>query len=148
VTVSYEGGEIREIESQPVEGNGDGTAPDIAVICRHRLEVEVMVDFSTSDGAFTERWQALLVKSVNAEDNGFDDPSLTAEFDPAEIEGGFEIISISGQEPDSVSGRLSTSITSPFSGSIDILVQQTNGDGEDATVSLTRHVALSWGETQ
>ena len=148
IVISYEGGEIREIESQPVDGNGDGVAPEIAVDCRHRLEIDVSVALSTADGAFSESLQAVLMKSINSAHDGFDDPYLTAEFDPAGIEGTFKIVSISGGTPDSVTGSLSTSTINPYNGSIDILVQQTNGEGEDATISLTRHVALSWGETQ
>jgi len=148
IIISYDGGEIREIESLPVDGNGDGIAPEIAVDCRHRLEIDVSVSLSTADGAFSENWQGVLVKSVNSGHDGFDDPYLTAEFDPAGIEGTFKIVSISGGIPDSVTGSLSTSTINTYNGSIDILVQQTNGEGEDATISLTRHVALSWGETQ
>jgi|GEM_PF-3077790 len=148
ILISYDGGDIREIESQPVDNDGDGVAPEIAVDCRHRLEIDVSVALSTADGAFSEDWQGVLVKSVNSAQDGFDYPSLTAEFDPAGIKGSFKIISISGQTPDSVTGTLSTTVINPFNGSIDILVEQTSGKGNDATVSLTRHVALSWGEPQ
>jgi hypothetical protein len=148
IVISYNGGEIREIESQPVDGNGDIIAPEIAVDCRNRLEIDVSIALSTADGAFSENWHAVLVKSVNSGHDGFDDPYLTAEFESAGIEGTFKIVSIPGETPDSVTGSLSTSAINPYNGSIDILVQQTNGEGEDATVSLTRHVALSWGETQ
>jgi hypothetical protein len=148
IVVFYDGGEIRKIESQTIDGNEDSIAPEIAVDCRHRLEIDVSIALSTADGAFSENWQAVLAKSVNSGHDGFDDPYLTAEFDPAGIEGTFKIISISGGTPDSVTGSLSTSTINPCNGSIDILVQHTDGEGEDATVSLTRHVALSWGETQ
>ena len=148
LAISYNGGEIREIESEPVNGNGDEIAPAIAVDCRHRLEIDVSVAVSTADGAFSENWQGVLVESVNSTHDGFDYPYLTADFDPSVIEGTFKIVSISGTAPDSVTGSLHTSAIDPYNGSIDILVQQTIGEGDDSTVSQSRHVALSWEENQ
>ena len=142
VTISYESGEIREIESVPAD---DGTGQDIAVDCRHRLEVEVTITVATTDGAFAETWQAVLSQSLSSEGGGLDDPNLAADFDPENIEGSFEIVSIEGPTPDAVTGTLYTTAIDPFQGEIDILVEQSSGEGEDGTVSQARHIAISWG---
>ena len=138
VTVSYNGGEIREVDSTPVNGGSAGDCPD-------RLEIDVAITFSTADGAFAETWPAVLTQSVSSDQAGLADPTLAAEFDPAGIDGSFEIVSIAGVTPDSVTGVLDTTAVDPVQGSVDILVQQTTGEGNDGTVSQTRHVALSWG---
>ena len=145
VTISYDGGEIRQIESQPAEGENQN---EIGFECLHRMEIDVSVGFSTEDGAFAETWQAVLAQSIAAEQVGLDDPYLSAEFDPAGIAGSFEILSIAGETPDSVTGALYATAVDPFQGSLDILVEQTHGEGEDGTVSQSRHVALSWGAAQ
>ena len=143
VTISYDGGEIREIESVPVDGDDE-----FAGECLNRLEVDVAVAVSTEDGAFAENWRAVLAQTVSSEQEGFDDPILAAEFDPAGIEGSFKIVSIAGVTPDSVTGALNTTAVDPFQGSIDILVEQTSGEGQDGTVSQARHVALAWGDAR
>ena len=143
VTITYENGEIREIESVPAD---DGTGQDIAADCRHRLEVDVKIDFYTADGAFKETWQAVLAQSLASEGGGLDAPKLATEFDPYSIEGSFEIVSIAGPPPDSVTGTLSTTAADPIRGEIDILVEQSSGEGDDGTVSQACHIALTWGE--
>ena len=140
VTISYDGGEIRQIESKPVNSENE-----IAGECLNRLEVDVTIAFSTADSAFEESWQAVLAQSISPENDGLADPTLAAEFDPYAIEGSFEIISITGVTPDSVTGALYTTAVDPVQGSVDILVEQTNGEGENGTVSQSRHVALAWG---
>lgn len=47
----------RYIDSVAVYPEG---APDIAVICPDRVEVDAWVHFSTSDGAFAERWNTTI----------------------------------------------------------------------------------------
>jgi len=145
VTVTYEGGEIREIKSLPVQGEGGN---EMAMDCRHRLEVDVTIAFSTADDAFAENWQAVLSQTIAPETEELDAPYLAADFDPYALEGSFEIVSIAGVTPDAVTGALSTTAVDPYQGTVDILVEQTNGEGEDGTVSQTRHIALAWGEGQ
>ena len=141
VTVAYDGGEIREVDSEPVENGAE-----IAGECLDRLELEVALSFVTADGAFTENWPALLVQSVSANGTGFSDPTLSASFDPSAMTGSFEIVSIAGEPPDSVSGAIQTTMVAPYQGMIVILVEQTSGEGPDSTVSQSQHVALSWDE--
>lgn len=141
VTISFTGGEIREIESIPVDS---GSGQEIAVECPDRLEVEVIVNFSTADGAFNETWSAVLSQASSEDSGGLVDPTLTTDFDPAGVEGTFEIVSIAGVTPDSVTGGLSTLAVDPYTGSLDILVEQTQGEGDEGTVSQSRHIALSW----
>lgn len=137
VTISFAGGEIREIASVPVDS---GSGQDIAVDCPDRLEVEVSVAFVTADGAFNETWPAILTQTDAAESS----PSLTADFDPYEVEGTFEIVSIEGPTPDSVTGDFSTLAVDPYSGALEIFVEQSGGEGADAWASQSEHVALMW----
>jgi hypothetical protein len=140
VTITYDDGEIREIESVPVDGESE-----INAICQNRMEIDVTVGFATADGAFAETWDAVLAQAVSEEGTGFDAPTLSAEFDPYAVVGTFEIVSIEGVTPDSVTGTLYTTAADPQAGSVDILVQQTSGTGDDGTVSEAQHIALSWG---
>ncbi len=143
VTVAYDGGEIREVDSEPAENGAE-----IAGECLDRLELEVALSFVTADGAFTENWPALLVQSVNADGSGLTTPTLAASFDPSAMTGSFEIVSIAGELPDSVSGAVQTTMVAPYQGTVVILVEQTSGESPDSTVSQSQHVALSWGEAQ
>ncbi|MCZ7584645.1 MAG: hypothetical protein M5R36_15635 [Deltaproteobacteria bacterium] len=138
VTIAYDGGEIREVESVPVEGGAE-----IAADCRHRIEIEVSIGFATDDGAFDENWSGVLSQSL-APEGGFDAPLLAAAFDPFAVEGSFEIVSIEGPEPDAVTGALYTTAADPVSGTLNVYVEQSSGDGPDGTVSQAQHTALSW----
>jgi hypothetical protein len=139
VAVTYEGGEIREVDSKMVED-----AQDMAVDCPDRLEVDVSIGVSTADGALSETWPAVLSRALS-ETDGLGAATLAADFDPEALGGTFDIVTIEGVTPDSVTGAFSSTAASPWQGEIDILVQQTSGEGDDGTVSQTRHVALSWG---
>jgi len=139
VTIAYDGGEIRQIESTPVD-----TENEIAGECLHRIEIDVTIGFATADGAFSESWSGVLTQTVAAE-GGLADPSLAAEFDPAAMSGGFAIVSFVGPEPDAVTAVLQSTAVEPVLGQVDILVEQSEGEGDDGTVSQTSHIALSWG---
>jgi len=141
VTITYDGGEIREVDSQPVEGENE-----LAVDCQPRLEVEVTITAVTADGAFDETWSAVLSRSVSYQTDDEKPLMLHAEFDPAVLAGAFEIESISGPAPDAVTAVFSTTASQWLAGAIDILVEQSEGEGDDGTVSLTSHTALSWDE--
>jgi hypothetical protein len=141
VTIAYDGGEIREIDSQPVEGEHE-----LAMDCQPRLEVEVIITVATADGAFDETWSAVLSRSVSYQTDDEQPLMLRAEFDPAGLAGSFEIESISGPAPDSVTAVFNTTASQWLDGSIDILVEQSEGEGDDGTVSLAGHTALSWDE--
>ncbi len=145
ITIAYDNGDIRQIESVPVD---DGSGQEIAVECRHRLEVEVTITVSTADGAFKETLEGLLTQSLSFEDAGLADPSLAANFEPDSLTGSFEIVSIEGEPADSVTGSISSTVVDPYQGSIDILVEQSSGEGDDGTVSQSRHMALLWGATE
>ena len=106
------------------------------------------INFDTADGAFAETWSAVLAQSVAADHQGLADPFLTAQFDPAGLTGTFQIVSVEGPTPDSVTGELYTTAVDPLQGSVDILVEQTSGSGDDGVVSQARHVALSWGAAE
>lgn len=141
IAIIYENGEIRQIESLPVD---DGTGQDIAADCRHRVELDVTINVSTDDGAFNEAWQAVLAQSLSYDGVNLDDPGLAADFDPYDLAGSFEIVSIAGEPPDKVTGSFNTTAVDPYQGGIDILVEQSSGEGDEGTVSQARHVALSW----
>jgi hypothetical protein len=140
VTIAYEGGEVREIDSQPIEGENE-----IAMDCRPRLEVEVTITVATADAALDETWEAVLSRSVSYETDEELPLMLMADFDPGGLNGDYEIVAIEGPAPDAVTGRFSTTAGEPFQGTLDILVEQSSGGGDDGTVSQARHVALSWG---
>jgi hypothetical protein len=141
VTIAYDGGGIREVDSQPVEGENE-----IALDCQPRLEVEVVITVATADGAFDETWTAVLSRSVSYQTDDEQPLMLQAGFDPTGLVGGFEIESIPGPVPDAVSAVFSTTASQWFEGSIDILVEQSEGEGDDGTVSQASHVALAWDE--
>lgn len=145
VTIAYDGGEIRQVESVPVD---DGTGAEIEVDCRNRLEIDVTISVTTADGAFDETWSSVLVQTRDAGGAGFEVPTLANEFDPTSLQGSFEIVSIAGETPDSVTGVFGTTATDPIAGSVVVLVEQSSGEGDEGTVSQAQHTALSWGVAQ
>ncbi|MFH1468093.1 MAG: hypothetical protein ABIO70_27145 [Pseudomonadota bacterium] len=61
VTVTYDAGEVRFVDSEPVYPEGeDGAIQDIAVVCDDRVEVDVTVTVVTDDGGFDEAWDVAL----------------------------------------------------------------------------------------
>ncbi len=56
----YDGGEIRYVASERAPGDGS-EEPAIYIECPDRLEVDVTLGFSTSDGLFAEQFQTRLV---------------------------------------------------------------------------------------
>jgi hypothetical protein len=142
VTIAYAGGAIREIESTAADGGG----AEIYADCRNRLEIEVSVAFTTADGAFEETWSAVLTQSQSPEDQSLDPLALSASFDPLALNGGFAISNIVGPEPDAITGALSSLAVAPFAGDVTIYVEQSYGEGDDATVSQSAQSVLSWGE--
>ncbi|NLH49820.1 MAG: hypothetical protein GX444_14660 [Myxococcales bacterium] len=147
VTIAYNGGEIRQIESVPAAGD-DESQSEIGWDCRHRLEVEVTLGFATADGAFAESWSAVLAQALADDQGNLAAPTLAGEFDPLSLTGSFEILSIEGPTPDAVTGALASTAVDPYVGGLDILVEQSQGVGDEGTVSQTRHVALAWGGYQ
>lgn len=144
VTIAYEGGVIREVESVPNEDGGGG--PEIAMDCRHRLEIDVTLGVETADGAFAESWPATLVQSLASDGAGLDAPSVAADFDPGALAGDFEIVAIEGPAPDAVTAMSQSTAADPIAGDVQIFVEQSSGGGDDGTVSQSSHIALAWGD--
>lgn len=59
VTITYAGGEVRHIKSTPDDG-GEGHDGGFFADCHDRIEVDVEVDISSSDGGLDERFVAPL----------------------------------------------------------------------------------------
>ncbi len=142
VTIDFEGGEIREIESVPNEDGGQ----EIAMDCLHRLEIDVTLGVETDDGAFAESWPATLTQSLASGGAGLATPALLADFDPYALAGNFEILSIEGEAPDAVTAMFQSTAADPLAGDVQIFVEQSSGTGDEGTVSQSSHIALAWGD--
>ncbi len=141
ITVSYNGGEIREIDAVLFEGG-----EDIYLECDPRLEVDVVIGFSTGDGAFDETWNGV-VSAVGIPSAALV-PTLTADLDPEDLTGSFEIVSMEASNPDSVGGLFSAELQpepNGPAGSDSILVEESGGSGDDGWVSESNHTAIMWG---
>jgi len=137
-------GDVREIDSKLVQG-----AEEIALDCTPRLEMDVEVSVQSADGSFQEIWDAVLASS--GELDGEAPPWISADFDPYDLEGEYEIESLSTPNPDSVDGYFYTEMRSDavageLTGEISVLVEESGGEGDDGWVSQAHHVALGWGE--
>ncbi len=60
VTISYDAGEIRFVDSEPAEVEGDSEVQLAAPYCEDRLEIEARVTFATDDGLFDEQQETVL----------------------------------------------------------------------------------------
>ncbi len=139
VSIAYNGGAIREIDSRLVQG-----MDEIAMVCQSRLEVDVLLTVVTEDGAFDETWDAILFQSVPLPDGDEALPMLYVEFDLSQLSGHYLIESLFGPEPDWVLGLFASTVGENAQGDVRILLQQTHGAGNEGTVSLSSHIALSW----
>lgn len=60
LSVSYQDGDIRYIDSEPEEPGPGEVAPAISPVCEDRLEVDVVLEAATEDGALAETWDSTL----------------------------------------------------------------------------------------
>lgn len=119
VEIAYDGGEIRFVDSRRV----DGTAlqqNDVAIFCNDRIEVDVRVTVSTTDGLLSGVVVAPLVLGLDIplEDESDTRPtSLSIELD--ELDGTLEILAVDPPDPNALelhlnlqfdAGRLDASI--------------------------------------
>lgn len=91
--VDFDAGEARYVDSVPVEDDANGVEPDLAAICESRVEVDVMIAFSTDDGAFDEVFSAPLTATSAARSE------LSTELDPDALTGTYDM-DVDIQEPD------------------------------------------------
>lgn len=62
IKISYAQGELHQVDSSPVNCTGE-ECEAIKKECSNRTEVQVVVEFQTTNGAFSERWPAVLSAS-------------------------------------------------------------------------------------
>lgn len=83
LTVTWDGGEARFVDSEPVYPEGE--SPAIGIVCDDRVEVDVDVTFATDDGAFDEAW-GLALEGLSA-----DLATFHQELDPDDLGGTYDM---------------------------------------------------------
>lgn len=105
IDIRHAGGELRHVKSEEVPCTAR-ECPSIAVYCIDRLELDVSVALSTSDGAFSDNFQGtLVIDDPNDPDSGWDeDPGsnqltmglarIELDIDPQLLMGSFRVTSL------------------------------------------------------
>lgn len=102
-------GALRWIDAQEVYPTGPGPVAEIAVHCPDRIEIDATLGFATVDGVFAE----LLDVTVQADIDEYNEVTgplgvarIRRAFDPDELMGAFEVVSIDPPDPDFVDYEL------------------------------------------
>jgi hypothetical protein len=141
-TVSYEGGEVRYVESERVEPKF-GPVDDMAIDCHPRVEVDVEAVLRTEEGALDETWTLPLFQELMPDWDETGPVSLDRNLDPKDIQGSLELVAFDPPDPDDV--LLLVGITFDEDGSHgDIEVQLTYEHGD--YVSATSFTLAAWSE--
>ena len=121
--------------------SGAGPVPLIAVVCEDRVEIEVDVDFSTEDGAFSEAGLSGLLSGDQA-----DLASVSAALDPADLSGSWTPTGFDPADWDtwsiSLEGELDAEVVQ---GAVAIQAERVNGSGPTATAEVMFSEVLQFG---
>jgi hypothetical protein len=99
LTLDYEGGEVRWVDSKRVEP--PGPTNEIYVECLPRLEIDATLGFTSEDGAFAELFD--VVVTAEADYGGeLHWASVLQVFDPVALMGMLEITSVEPADPDEI----------------------------------------------
>lgn len=143
-------GELRWIDAEEVHPTGPGPVAEIAVYCPDRLEIDAQLELDTADGVFAELFEVVVgvdMDEVEGIGGELGVARIHERFDPADLMGALEVISIDPANPDSVDYELeihyplaewavedSDAIGQPR-GMVGGGAQYTSGKGNDASVS-------------
>ena len=120
VTVSYDGGEVRYVESTSKYGDGDGALDEG---CHDRIEIDAQIELSTAGGALAESFEGTL-QAMRA-----DAAMLVHELELDELDGELEVTDIEPEDGEATALTLSVGISEfGLFGSFDGGIQIETGD--------------------
>jgi hypothetical protein len=99
LSIEYEGGEVRWVDSELVEP--PGPTNEIYVECLPRLEIDAKLGFTSEDGAFAEVFDVVVSSEANYSGE-LHWASVLEVFDPSALLGMLEIQSVEPEDPDEI----------------------------------------------
>lgn len=107
LSIDYEGGEVRWVDSVLVEP--PGPTNEIYVECLPRLEIDAKLGFASEDGAFAELFDVVISSEANYSGE-LHWASVLRVFDPAALMGMLEIVSVEPEDPDEIEYQIDFAI--------------------------------------
>jgi hypothetical protein len=99
-------GELRWIDAQEVYPTGPGPLAELAVSCPDRLEIDAQLEFESADGVFAELFDVTIGVDMDEGQGELGVARIRESFDPAELMGALEVVSIDPPNPESVDYEL------------------------------------------
>ncbi|MFV8749175.1 hypothetical protein ACNOYE_01350 [Nannocystaceae bacterium ST9] len=99
LSIDHQQGEVRWVDSELVDPPGPNN--EIDVNCLPRLEIDAKLGFTTEDGAFAELFDVVVKAEANYEGE-LHWASILHVFDPAQLAGMLEVLSVEPEDPDEI----------------------------------------------